>query len=122
MDGKAEAVMDAGHLRKRIAFDKRAETDDGYGNPVSGDWQEQFVLSARVRPLKGSEAVLAARLEGRQPVVITVRVSRHSERIDPSWRARDADAGTVYALTAPPANMDEGRAFFDILATTGEAA
>lgn len=112
----------AGDLRHRIAFDRRAATDDGYGNPVSGPWQEQFVLWARVLPLKGSEAVLAARLEGRQPVVITVRVSSQSRQIGADWRARDVNSGAVYAVTAPPANMDERNQFFDILATTGEAA
>ena len=30
--------------------------------------------------------------------------------------------GAVYAITAPPANMDERGQFLDILATVGEAA
>lgn len=114
-------MIGAGELRERVAFDQRVELDDGYGNTV-GNFVEQFAVSARVRPLKGSEAVQAARLAGQQPVVITVRMSRQVRGVGPHWRARNTRTGAVYAITAPPANMDERGAFLDILATVGEAA
>lgn len=112
--------MPAGSLRERITFDARAVTDDGYGNPVSGDFTEQFTVWGRVRPLKGGETVLASRLAGTQPVIITVRDTSDTREITSAWRAR---VGSVtYALTSPPANMDERRQYFDILATVGIAA
>jgi SPP1 family predicted phage head-tail adaptor len=114
-------TIGAGDLRERIAFDQRVELDDGAGNTV-GDWAEQFTVAARVLPLKGSEAVQAARLAGQQPVVITVRMSRQARQIGPEWRARNTRTSAVYAITAPPANMDERGQFLDILATAGRAA
>lgn len=114
-------TIGAGALRERIAFDQRVEVDDGHGNTV-GDFVEQFVVSARVLPLKGSEAVQAARLGGQQPVVITIRMSRRARAIGPDWRARDTWTGTVYAITAPPMNPDERGQFLEILAVAGRAA
>jgi SPP1 family predicted phage head-tail adaptor len=114
-------TIGTGDLRERIAFDRRAEVDDGYGNTV-GAWAEQFAVAARVRPLKGSEAVQAAGLAGRQPVLITVRMSRQARAVTPDWRARNVRTGAVYAITAPPVNMDERDVYLDILATLGEAA
>ena len=111
----------AGQLRERITFERRAEADDGYGNPIAGGWTAQLTVAARVLPLRGTEAVTAARLEGRQPVVITVRASGQARAIGADWRAVDARRGTIYAITAPPALTEDG-AFLDILATTGEAA
>lgn len=114
-------TIGAGKLRARIAFDHRVEVDDGAGNTV-GDWAEQLEVSARVRPLKGGDGVQAARLAGEQPVVITVRMSRQAREIGPDWRARDVRTGTVYAITAPAANMDERGEYLDVLAVAGRAA
>lgn len=113
--------MPAGQLRERLIFDKRPiQTDDGYGN-VEGEFVEQFECWARVRPLKGGEQVLSARLTGTQPVIITVRRSSQTALIKSDWRARDARTGTVYAITSPASNMDEKKQYLDIMATTGAA-
>ncbi|MFC7399586.1 phage head closure protein [Chelatococcus sp. GCM10030263] len=111
--------MAAGDLRERFAFDEREETTDDVGNTV-GSWVERFVTAARVRPLKGGEAVMADRLQGRQPVVITIRYFQAAAAVTPAWRARDARSGRLYNITAV-ANMDEHRRYLDLLATTGEA-
>lgn len=112
--------MSAGELRERIAFDRRAIVSDGYGNE-QGDWQEQFVVHARIRPLRGGEQVMASRLQGVQPVIIKVRVSSWTRQIEPDWRARDVRTNVVYALK-PKANSDEKGKYFEILATAGEVA
>jgi SPP1 family predicted phage head-tail adaptor len=112
--------MSAGELRGRIAFDRRAVVDDSYGNTVAGDWQEQFVVWARIQPLKGGEGVQAARLAGSQPVVIRVRLSSSTRQIGADWRARDARKGTLFNITSM-ANMDEKNAYLDVLATSGVA-
>lgn len=112
-------------LRERFAFDARPDLtsdsppSDGYGN-VEGDFEEQFSVAARLRPLRGGESVLASRLSGVQPVIIQVRVSDNTRMITTAWRARDVRRGTLYNITAI-SNMDERNEFFDILATSGAA-
>lgn len=112
--------MPAGELRERVAFGVRQTIDDGYGNPVSGDFLEQFTTAARIQPLKGGERVMADRLSGVQPCVIRVRYSLRAMEIAPGWQARDVRKGTVFNITGA-ANMDEKRKYIDILATAGEA-
>lgn len=112
--------MSSGELRERVAFDARTTVDDGYGNPVTGDFAEQFVVSARITPLKGGERVMADRLTGVQPCVIRVRYSDQAMQIAPGWQARDVRKGTVFNITGA-ANMDEKRKYIDVLATAGEA-
>lgn len=111
----------AGELREKLTFAERQTTDDGYGG-VIGNFSDQFTVRAKVQPLKGGEGVVQARLAGRQPVVITVYYSSETAQIQADWRATDARTGVVYAITAPPANMDRRKRFLDILAVIGEAA
>ncbi len=113
----------AGQLHERIAFDSRepvdpAEPDSGN---TEGDFAERFVLWAwaRARYLRGTEAVMASRLEGRQPAIITVRASSLSRQITTDWRARDTRTGIAYAIRG--ITPTEDRAFFDILAESGVA-
>ncbi|WP_341989761.1 phage head closure protein [Azorhizobium sp. AG788] len=112
----------AGDLNRRMRFEARAVVaDDGYGN-TEGAWTEQFTIAAKVKPLRGGESVLAMRLSGTQPVVMTVRQSAQTRAIRADWRAVDAHSGEVFALTSPPTDMDGTRAWLDILATSGIAA
>ena len=89
----------AGLKRNRILFDKRTVTADGYGNQVSG-WDEQFEVWARRRNLVGGESVIASRLQGVQPVVLTVLRSSETEIVTSEWRARDARSGEVLSTSA----------------------
>lgn len=111
----------AGDLRERLSFERREAVDDGYGNPVSGDFVSVFVCAARIQPLKGGEGVQAARLAGTQPVVLFIRSSLQSRQVTTAWRAVDTRRGTVFNITSL-ANMDEKNAMIEILATSGEAA
>lgn len=112
--------MPAGELRERVAFDRRPTVDDGYGN-VEGEWVEQFTVWARVRPLRGSETVIAERLAGVQPATITVRRSSDTAQIAVGWRARDTRTGTVYDITAI-ANPDERGAYLELMVRAGAGA
>lgn len=78
----------AGELRHRVAFDARVEQSDGYGN-TKGAWQERCVVHAAFRPRGGSEAVMAARLEGRNLIGVYVRASSATRQITTEWRMRD---------------------------------
>jgi SPP1 family predicted phage head-tail adaptor len=110
----------AGQFRHRIAFDKRLDADDGYGNTQS-DFVEQFRVFARVQARFGGEAVTAARLVGQQPVTITVRRSSQTSLIAPDWRARDVNTGVAYAIKSI-VDPDDSRAWLEILTQTGVAA
>lgn len=79
----------AGDLSERLRFDARGAVNDGHGNEVAGDWQEQFTVWAGVAPMKGGEGVLSGRLEGRTPAIVTLRDSAAARGITPHWRAVD---------------------------------
>lgn len=113
--------MKAGELRERLAFEKRvmlAEPGNGSGTK-RGDWQQQFIVWAKVIFLRGGESVLASRLSGVQPTVITVRASSQSRLIKSDWRARDTRTGAIYNLKAP--NPSANNESIDFIAETGGA-
>lgn len=112
--------MPSGRLRDRIQFEARAEIDDGAGNPVSGDWISRHDCRAHILFLRGSEAVAAARLEGRQPVSIRIRLCRAAREIGPHWRALDPRTGAIYNVTSA-GDMSGNGLFLDILAEQGPA-
>ena len=87
-------------MRDRLRFESRAATDDGYGNPVAGDWTHRFTRSADVRPARGGEEVLGARLQGIQPVRIIVYSDSETRTVTAEWRAVDNVSGVVYAIRA----------------------
>jgi head-tail adaptor len=107
----------AGELISLIAFDKRGLVDDGYGNLVTGDFVEQFRQHADLIPLKGSEDVVSARLESRQPVVIRIRASGQARALTADWQARDVRMGTLFAIHT--VTRDDQRSMIDILCETG---
>lgn len=110
-------MLGAGDLRDRITFQKRGEDENG--DPLGG-WDDQFTRSARLTWLRGSEGVMASRLEGKQPVVITVRACSQTRLIDGSWRAVNArDDRQKFNITA--ASPAKERGFIDILAVMGGA-
>lgn len=109
----------AGDLRERVRFDRPAAMDDGAGNAVQG-WEAAFVRAAMYLMRPGSEAVTAARLDGRQPVTIIVRYDNGTRTITPAWRAVDERSGAVYNVRAA-ADMDRRRQWWTLVCE-GEAA
>jgi head-tail adaptor len=98
-------ATNAGQLRETVAFDERVLVDDGYGN-MEGDFTEQFQCRAGYWWQRGGEMVIAARLEGRQPVEVTVRASTETRRIEPDWRMRDLRTGVSYAVRSVAPTTD----------------
>jgi head-tail adaptor len=88
----------AGAMRDRLRFESRAVVDDTFGNTVSGDWTHRFTRSADVRPARGGEEVLSAKLQGIQPVRIVVYSDSETRTVTPDWRAVDSRSGLVYAI------------------------
>lgn len=109
----------AGDLYYRVAFDKRAEVDDGYGNTQS-DWVEQFQCRAAYRHLRGGESVMAGRLQGRHSQVIIVRASSQTRQVSTDWRVRDVRDGTVFNIRDVTVETD--RMFISFLCERGVAA
>lgn len=110
----------AGDLRERVAFDIRADVEDGRGN-VKGAFSEQFTRSAQIIPRLGGETVMAARLAGSQPVTIRIRCDTQTALITPEWRARDVRHNITYNIRAI-SNPDQRREFFDLLCESGNPA
>ncbi|MDX0752925.1 head-tail adaptor protein [Sinorhizobium medicae] len=114
--------MPAGKLRSRLHFQQRAVGDDGYGNPVTGEFATVFTDAAEIIPRMGTEAVMGARLQGLQPVTVRVRSHVATRSLDATWRAVDARSGAVYAITSPPVNVSQKNDYIDMLATIGTQA
>lgn len=112
--------MAAGALREVLAYELRAELDDGAGNPVSGPWVEQFRCAAQAHPLRGTEAVMASRLTGIQPYLVTVRYSQTTTAaVTTDGRLRDTRSGATYNITS--AVPREKRDYIDVLCVAGTA-
>lgn len=109
-------MTSTGWMRERVRFERRANDDNG--DPL-GAWTEIATCAARVQPLKGSEPVMAQRLEGVSPFVIYVRASIATRSVDNACRAVDTrspvDDPFYYDIT--DANLSENRKEMEFLAT-----
>ena len=110
----------SGDLRDRVRFDRRAQGGDGYGNTVEG-WDDGFTRWAQIKPLKGGEDVIGARLQGTQPVIIIVRFDPQTSALTTDMRAVDVRNGVTYAITSV-ADMERRREFITLMATAGKVA
>ena len=109
------AAIRAGDLRDRFTFDQRALTPKG---DQLGPWGVNAVtVAVNVAYLHGTEAVQDQRLQGEQPVLLTIRASTATKLIDNSFRAVDArDPTRVFTVTS--AEITPDRAWIQVLATT----
>lgn len=88
---------------ERFAFDApvyAADTSAGAVYDGFGADDAALEVDARIRYLRGGEAVIAGRLAGRQAAVISVPRTPETEAITTEWRARDLVRGTAFALRA----------------------
>lgn len=115
-------MVAAGLFRdNRVHFQSRAVVDDGAGNEVAGPFETQFTVSASFAPLRGGEEVMAARLGGQQPYIVTVRQSSQTRQATTDWRLVDArDVSRIFNIRAIN-DPDGRRAVFEILAQQGVA-
>jgi head-tail adaptor len=113
--------MTIGAMRDRVRLEARTAVDDGYGNTVSGPFASQFERAAEIRPSRGGEGVLAARMEGTQPATVRVRYDAATMAIQPSWRLVDVRSGTVYAIKTA-ADMERRKKWITMLCVAGETA
>jgi SPP1 family predicted phage head-tail adaptor len=112
-------VKGAGQLDYMVAFDRPTSLSDGAGGTEIG-WTEVFSCWAGVVYLRGTESVMAARLSGRQPVVVTIRNCTNAQLVTHDWRMRDLRSSTIYNVrTAIPS---DDRAFIELTCESGVAA
>lgn len=114
-------------LIERVAFDSRQEIDDGAGN-FEGKFVQAFECRAAFVYLRGTETVIAARLEGRQPIIVRVRRNSMTNQIDHDWQMRNLREGAwegehwkgpVYAVRSIIPTED--RLYLDITVERGVA-
>lgn len=101
--------MQSGDLIHSVAFDAPTRADDGHGGTETG-WglpENAVQVRAHFRWLRGSEPVIAARLAGRQPVVVSVRSSAATRAVTPAWRMRDLHSGVIYNIRTGPVPSDD---------------
>lgn len=94
----------AGELREQIAFQRRS--NDANGDPL-GDWVGVFVRSTKVMNLRGGEAVMQQRIQGKQPAILVVRACPETRALDNSFRAVNERTGQVYELSAASEATDQ---------------
>ncbi len=94
----------AQEFNRKVRFQARSIADDGYGNEISGPFEDKFTVWAAFRPGGASESVIAARLEGRQVLHVYVRASTQTRQITSDWRMKVTDHGLerIYAIDAQP--------------------
>lgn len=107
----------SGQLIDKITFSTITEVPDPHGGfeLVLTD----FTVRANIRYLRGGETVQAARLTGKQPVVVTVRRSSQTAVLTTDSQMKDARTGTEYQIRAIVPTED--RQFMEITAESGVA-
>lgn len=112
----------AGKLRERVALAKRIEINpdapDDLGNGRA-EWVDQGTVWAEFIHLRGGEAVIAGRLQGRHPQVVRVRASALTRQVETDWRVTDARTGIELAVRDVTPSPD--RAWVDWLCESGVA-
>jgi SPP1 family predicted phage head-tail adaptor len=115
-------MITSGALRDRITFRRHGVNGDGYGNEVSGPWEDQFTVTANIAPAHGREEVLAQRLQGVRPVEITVRWLSQTRLIRSDWRLIDArNPENTYNIHDPGRDPDGKRLWLILTCTLGVA-
>lgn len=109
-------MIGAGDLTSFIALERPLLDADG----VQAGWEDAtYTCRARIRYLRGGEAVIAGRLAGRQPVVVTIRRSVGADAVGEDWRLRDLRRSVTYNIRSIVPTED--RAWLEITAESGVA-
>lgn len=103
-------------LDELVRFESPTSSSDDLGRQTQG-WTEEFTTKADYRRLRGSESVVGARLEGRQPTIITIRESSTARSILSSWRAVDVRTGEIFNIHV--SIRSDNRQYREITAESG---
>lgn len=108
----------AGDLYQHVGFDKQGTASDGAGGTITA-FVEQFTRRAAYIHLRGGEAVMAARLEGRHTQIVRVRSDSQTRAVTTDWRITDKRSGAVFNIRDITPSDD--RRWLDFLAEKGAA-
>lgn len=108
-------AFSAGDLTKRATFQRPHKAADADGNPIQA-WPTVFTAWANLRPLRGGESVMAARMDSRSPAILTFRASSQSRQVTSEWRV--VVDGRVYECREDPRETQD-RAYFEMLIEGG---
>lgn len=100
--------MKTGELRDRVEFQARAPLPDSDTGTAVGDWLPQFIAAAKLIPLRRGEAVLAGRLQGVQPYILTIAGSARTDAIRTDWRCVNMRTGETFNLRTVERNLKDG--------------
>lgn len=113
----------SGKLRERVTLASRIEINpdapNDYGNTVA-EWIDRATVWAEYIHLRGGEAVIAGRLQGRHSQIIRIRASALTRQVATDWRVTDARTGVVYAVRDVTHTPD--RMWVELLVESGVAA
>ncbi|MGB1215950.1 MAG: phage head completion protein [Pikeienuella sp.] len=96
-----------------VAFDGPTENPDGYGGIEIG-WAEIHACRAEFIYSRGSEAVEAARLQGRSIYKVKIPQCSSARLITPDCRMRDVRRGTEYQVRGVDAITDRRAIYLEI--------
>jgi SPP1 family predicted phage head-tail adaptor len=105
--------MNPRQLRHLMTFQRPVTQDDVYGG-TQQSWADEFQTWGHILYLRGGESVMQARLESRQPVVITVHQNDDTMRVDSSWRV--VYGSQIFNLKEHPRPNQERRPYLEVLA------
>lgn len=109
----------AGDLRHRVKFQRRAEGDDGYGNPVQGWVDLDISRACSLTPTRGGETVQAGRVAGTASWDCWVRNDSGTRSLRTGDRAIDTrEAGRTFNIVFI-GDMDGDRAWLLIQMKSG---
>lgn len=103
--------MDAGKLTKRATLLVPVENVDADGQIIQS-YADRGTVWAHLLPLRGGESVMQARMESRNPAILTVRASSLTRRVTSEWRVSIGDR--VYEAKEDPRETQD-RAFLEML-------
>ncbi|HTV69326.1 MAG TPA: head-tail adaptor protein [Rhizobiaceae bacterium] len=111
-------------LTERFLCQKKSIATDEFDNPAPDDgvWETQFSVRAELKPRLGGESVMAGRLNGRQPYVVTIRQSLQARKIMPDWQLVDANDRSRVLAVKSIIDPDNRNRWLEILAEEGVAA
>ncbi|WP_347268810.1 phage head closure protein [Paracoccus sp. (in: a-proteobacteria)] len=104
--------MDAGDLTKRATFQRPEMGRDGDGNQILA-YVDDHAGWVHLRPLRGGESVMAARLASKAPAIVTLRASANARRVTSEWRV--LIEGRTYEAKEDPRETQD-RAYLELLA------
>jgi head-tail adaptor len=93
-------MLRAGELTTPVEFQAReplAAPGDENGTAI-GAWRHQFFAHAKLVPLRRSETVIAARLSGVQPYVMTIRDHTAAKSLATDWRVINRRTGETFNI------------------------